>query len=562
MSKASALTDIARTALSDDLTISVIICSIDGSKTNRIRAHYESQLSGYKHELILISDALSLCDGYNRGFARSSGSVVIFSHDDIEIVSGEFAARLLRHLSVHDVVGVAGTSRLVGSSWISAGQPYIHGCVVHRHDTSLNLDCYGPPTERAQAVDGLFFAARREVCEAVPFDATTFDGFHHYDLDFSYRAFVAGYDIAVPWDILVVHDSGGTFDSRWQSYADRFIAKHGNSLPLGQQRQPSWSTIRFDSVDEIVHLQRQMIAGQTPSPDILVEDKPESLNTKWLPTLSELPVFLPQSAWLGHIPFLFLLIRLIRPALFVELGVDFGASYLAACEASRRDHNRTRCVGVDSWLGDNHAGHRDGTKVFEALSRFVDENYTGAFLMRSTFEAAVSEFEDGSIDLLHIDGLHTYEAVKNDFETWKPKLSKNAVVLLHDTRVWINGFGVWRFFAELRERYWTFEFAHSFGLGMVAVGSAPTDELKEFMNFVSKSPEAAQAMRVACENAAVAMVDRVAERDRNMCSAAPAAAAALVMTSQPPQTAKAVSRNEPCPCGSGKRYKHCHGSWV
>ena len=23
-----------------------------------------------------------------------------------------------------------------------------------------------------------------------------------------------------------------------------------------------------------------------------------------------------------------------------------------------------------------------------------------------------------------------------------------------------------------------------------------------------------------------------------------------------------VSRNEPCPCGSGKKYKHCHGSYA
>ncbi|MCE2434324.1 MAG: SEC-C domain-containing protein [Candidatus Latescibacteria bacterium] len=22
---------------------------------------------------------------------------------------------------------------------------------------------------------------------------------------------------------------------------------------------------------------------------------------------------------------------------------------------------------------------------------------------------------------------------------------------------------------------------------------------------------------------------------------------------------KKVGRNEPCPCGSGKKYKHCHG---
>jgi preprotein translocase subunit SecA len=29
---------------------------------------------------------------------------------------------------------------------------------------------------------------------------------------------------------------------------------------------------------------------------------------------------------------------------------------------------------------------------------------------------------------------------------------------------------------------------------------------------------------------------------------------------QPVRTAKKVGRNEPCPCGSGKKYKKCHGA--
>ena len=28
---------------------------------------------------------------------------------------------------------------------------------------------------------------------------------------------------------------------------------------------------------------------------------------------------------------------------------------------------------------------------------------------------------------------------------------------------------------------------------------------------------------------------------------------------QPVQVAEKVGRNDPCPCGSGKKYKHCHG---
>jgi preprotein translocase subunit SecA len=29
-----------------------------------------------------------------------------------------------------------------------------------------------------------------------------------------------------------------------------------------------------------------------------------------------------------------------------------------------------------------------------------------------------------------------------------------------------------------------------------------------------------------------------------------------------PSTWGKVGRNEPCPCGSGKKYKHCHGALV
>ena len=194
------------------------------------------------------------------------------------------------------------------------------------------------------------------------------------------------------------------------------------------------------------------------------------------PKFNDLP-----SAWTEHYAFAYFLMRKLNPAVFVELGTHSGGSYFTFCHAIEQFQLRTKAFAIDTWLGDEHAGFY-GDEIFLNVHN-TNKVFFGSFsnLIRSTFDDAVPLFEDGSIDLLHIDGLHTYEAVKHDFQTWLPKMSDKGVILFHDTVVKERGFGVYQLMDELRHIYPYFEFEHGYGLGVLAVGSEIGDDIKELI---------------------------------------------------------------------------------
>ena len=205
---------------------------------------------------------------------------------------------------------------------------------------------------------------------------------------------------------------------------------------------------------------------------------------KWAEQLS--PKLLKSPWWIGHIPFAFELIGRLRPTTVVELGTYSGSSFAAFCQAVEACGADTKCYGVDLWAGDIHMGKFD-EELYLEISGYMTATYPNiATLVRKDFNEAAASFADKSIDLLHIDGTHTYEAVSNDFHTWFEKLSDRAVVLFHDINVNVENtgpasvhFGVRKFFDSIKGNYPHFEFLHCWGLGVLIVGKQAPAEVME-----------------------------------------------------------------------------------
>jgi len=91
---------------------------------------------------------------------------------------------------------------------------------------------------------------------------------------------------------------------------------------------------------------------------------------------------------------------------------DIGATYLVdPCNG----------IGGPSDVNDENSFYRT-----HFYPRFIKETSENAFYNFFTLH-------DIKIDILFIDGDHTYEGVKKDFELYSTILSKNGIVIIHDT---------------------------------------------------------------------------------------------------------------------------------
>lgn len=183
--------------------------------------------------------------------------------------------------------------------------------------------------------------------------------------------------------------------------------------------------------------------------------------------------------WAGHKNFAYDVVANFKPQKIVELGTHYGTSLWSFSQAVKDKGLNTELFAVDTWKGEKHAGFY-GEDVFEIVKDIKNSYYHNLkiHLIRKRFNEAVSDFDDHSIDMLHIDGLHTYDAVKDDFTSWLPKMKSDGIILFHDIKVIENDFGVYKLWEELKEKYVTIEFFHSFGLGVLFIDENVGKQMK------------------------------------------------------------------------------------
>ena len=158
-------------------------------------------------------------------------------------------------MSSADIAGIAGTTKVSGPALLWSGHPHLYGAVTHKAPADAAYEFVltsltGPRIRAAQGLDGVFIAARRAWVERIGFDPGGVSGFHFYDLDFSYRGYLAGARLEIACDLALVHQSRGRRDTAWSLAQAAFNQKFPQlNAPAG--RHSHWYATPLPDMDAV-----------------------------------------------------------------------------------------------------------------------------------------------------------------------------------------------------------------------------------------------------------------------------------------------------------------------
>jgi hypothetical protein len=119
----------------------------------------------------------------------------------------------------------------------------------------------------------------------------------------------------------------------------------------------------------------------------------------------------------------------LESVLGVEIGVLNGecTSFLLSIS------EKINLIGIDPIIPDSMESSLIGD--IEKIKSNTNQ-YSHRFTFKQEYSFNLSNtFENESIDFIFIDGDHTHEAVKRDYELYLPKIKSKGLIFFHDSRM-------------------------------------------------------------------------------------------------------------------------------
>lgn len=125
------------------------------------------------------------------------------------------------------------------------------------------------------------------------------------------------------------------------------------------------------------------------------------------------------------------LARALRPARAVVIGSWRGFVPIVLAKALSENLEGGEVVFIDPSMVDDF--WRDASRVKSWFDRFDIVNIRHYCLTTQEFAQTQDYANLGPVGLLYVDGMHTFEQARIDFECFRNKLTPEAVVLFHDS---------------------------------------------------------------------------------------------------------------------------------
>jgi predicted O-methyltransferase YrrM len=154
------------------------------------------------------------------------------------------------------------------------------------------------------------------------------------------------------------------------------------------------------------------------------------------------------------------LVRSMKPSVCVEIGSARGRSTCYIGMALKENGFGT-LYAIDPHIRTDWNDY-NSVDTYDILKDNIDAlGLTGQVKLLRAFSEKIADSWDSKIDLLFIDGDHSYDGVKQDWELFSPYLSPFGIAIFHDT-IWdlqpdsvvsrLSKMGVPRFVNELRQK--------------------------------------------------------------------------------------------------------------